>query len=86
MEINNTKKMTAQEIADTFRRDGYTYCGLKARVWTGKTQSRIYFNQDFVTIQDNGTIHNNRSGKPRALTIGDEAVIAIRNIMINKNN
>lgn len=81
MEITNTSNMTAEQIADTLNKKGYTYCGESARAWEGNAQARIYFGRDFVTVHKNGTITNHRAGKPRALTIGDEAIEAIYNIM-----
>lgn len=80
MEITNTKKLTAEQIVRALNSKGYLYYGESARVWNGNTQARIYFGRDFVTILPSGTITNDQSGK-RTLTIGDEAVEAIRDIV-----
>ncbi|WP_418178354.1 hypothetical protein [Akkermansia sp.] len=80
MEITNTKNLTAEQIVRALNSKGYLYYGESARVWNGNTQSRIYFGRDFVTILPDGTITNDKSGK-RTLTIGDEAVEAIRDIV-----
>lgn len=80
MEITNTKNLTAEQIVRALNSKGYLYYGESARVWNGSTQSRIYFGRDFVTILPDGTITNDKSGK-RTLTIGDEAVEAIQDIV-----
>lgn len=80
MEITNTKNLTAEQIVRALNSKGYLYYGESARVWNGNTQSRIYFGRDFVTILPDGTITNDKSGK-RTLTIGDEAVEAIQDIV-----
>ena len=80
MEITNTKKLTAEQIVRALNSKGYLYYGESARAWNGKTQARIYFGRDFVTILPDGTITNDKSGK-RTLTIGDEAVEAIQDIV-----
>lgn len=79
MEITNTKNLTAEQIVRALNSKGYLYYGESARAWNGNTQSRIYFGRDFITILPDGTITNDKSGK-RTLTIGDEAVEAIRDI------
>lgn len=80
MEITNTKHLTAEQIVKALNSKGYLYYGESARVWNGNTQARIYFGRDFVTILPSGIITNDQSGK-RTLTIGDEAVEAIRDIV-----
>lgn len=80
MEITNTKNLTTEQIVRALNSKGYLYYGEPAHAWNGKTQARIYFGRDFVTILPDGTITNDKSGK-RTLTIGDEAVEAIRDIV-----
>lgn len=81
MEITNIKGMTAQEIADELNKNGYSYYGERARAWEGSTQSRIYFGWDYVIINQDGTITNNKPKRARALTIGDPAVEAIEEVV-----
>lgn len=80
MEITNTKNLTAEQIVRALNSKGYLYYGESARAWNGKTQARIYFGRDFVTILPNGTITNDQNGK-RTLTIGDAAIEAIQDIV-----
>jgi len=73
--------MTATEITKKINAAGYKYYGETARAWEADGFGRIYFGRDFVTVEASGEIHNCKSGKARAMTIGDTAVDAIAKII-----
>ena len=71
--------LTATEIADLLNNTGYKYgitSPVKARAWEGKSQGRVYFGSDFVTVQD-GEVTNKNPYKVRACTACDDAIEAI---------
>lgn len=72
--------MSAKEIATRLNESGYRYCGQSARGWDGESLSRIYYGKSYVTLERDGEIHNRRAGKARALTIGHEAVEAVKSV------
>ena len=73
--------MKATAIAQTINESGQTYCGHKAKGWDGESVSRVYFGSDYVTIESDGEIHNRRSGKARAMTIGWTAVEMVEAVL-----
>lgn len=78
---NLATKMTAKDIAAKLNANGYDYYGEKARGWEGDSVSRIYFGGDWVTIEADGRVHNDRKGSARASTIGWSAVEAVEAII-----
>ncbi len=68
----------AKAVVEALIESGYKYFGEKPRAWVGDNIQRIYFGSDFVTIEQDGEIHNRRNGKARAATIGDSAVDAVK--------
>ena len=71
--------MSASELAEMLNKNGYKYgttSPVKARAWEGKSQGRIYFGKDFVTVQD-GEVTNRNIYKVRACTACDDAIEAI---------
>ena len=73
--------MTAKQIADKVNQTGYEYYGERARGWDADGFGRIYFGSDYITVESDGTMHNDKRGKARAKTIGQDAVDAVSQIM-----
>lgn len=73
--------MQAQEIAAKLNANGFDYYGDKAKAWSRESVSRIYFGREFVTIEADGRVHNDRKGSARANTIGSSAVEAVEAVI-----
>ena len=62
--------MTNQDLIKKLIENKINYFGETPRLWENHGKARIYFGRDYVTIENDGEVHNRRSGKARALTIG----------------
>lgn len=80
MDVKNVKGLTAEEIVMELREREYTYDGNSPRYWTGSDQERVYFGHWYVTLKG-GVITNHKSGSVRALTVGDDLVEYIADIV-----
>lgn len=74
-------KYDANQIANLINADGKTYYGESAKGWVSENVSRIYFGREYVTIENDGRVHNDIKNKPRASSIGYSAVEIVEEVI-----